>query len=151
MPLEDRVGLDQWSQQFVIRRGRSRVQWIPADFRLLARSDPAAEDMRQQLATQADAQHRQLFMQRLFDQAAFRDQVRVATSLSNLHRSTQNDQCLIAFQTRLGIGVAGKVYIANAMTTLAQHGVEDTQGFGSDMLQYQNAGHGLQGDRSGRD
>ena len=141
VPLINRSWTIQRGKYGIVRRDVGRFEIVPADFRSAARTDRRTEYMGHKLGAQADAEYRHIPRHRLFNQSTFSEQVRMGVGIVDLHRSAQHDQCLIAIQPWRGFGVAGEIDVADSVPVFAQHGIEQSQWLGGNMLQNQYAGH----------
>ena len=74
--------------------------------------------------------------------------MRALWMLIDIHRATQYHQPVIALGIELGIRVTLEVLEADAMAAASDQGIQRPKGFGGDVLEYKQAGHG--GRKSGK-
>lgn len=129
------------AEQPVAMGPRTGVQAVPANFGNGIRLYPSPHRCRQQLATEADAQHGLLRVHRLADELDFGLEVRELLHLVDIHRSTEHDEAVIPPNVRLGLRFAAEIHVADADSRRTQQRIEVAERFGGDVLEDEQFRH----------
>ena len=120
---------------------RTRMQAVPADFGNGIRLHPSAHCRRQQLATEADAEHGLLRIHRLADELDLGLEVRELLHLVDVHRTAEHDEAVVPANVRLGLRFAAEIHVADAESRRTQQRIEVAERFGGDVLEDEQFRH----------
>jgi hypothetical protein len=112
VPLKNGLGFTERTEQGVPFRLVGRRNVIPADLFFCVGVDGRAQCFRDQLSTEANAQHGKIAAQRRFDQLHFRDQVGQSIRIVYAHGPAQNDQPMITVQAGLRFGLPREIDVS---------------------------------------
>src|SRR5262245_12264410 len=100
-----------------------------------------AEDMSQQLRTEADAEHGLALLERALDRVELGLQVRPAVLILDVHGPAENDEAAVAIDVRLGVGVALEVVETNPMPACTNQRIERSERLDGDVLKDEQPRH----------
>ena len=128
-------------QRIAARRGAGR-HVEPADLRLGRAADVTTERVRQQLRSEADAEHGTPVIEGVADHAQLVREMRKALGLVDVHRTAQDDQRVVAVDLRLRLRVPREVDVADPEAFAAEVRVEGSENFVGGVLEDEKLGHG---------
>lgn len=128
-------------EQAVLVCVRSRMQPVPADLRHGVGMHVTAHRLRQQLATEADAEYRLLCQYCSTNDVDFGREVRKLLDLVHVHRAAQHHQAVVAADVGLGMRLAAEIDVADPEAGVAQQRVEVAEGFRRDVLEDEQFAH----------
>jgi hypothetical protein len=135
MPLKNLFRALKLGQQRIPFSLRCGADVIPADFFFTVGVDIRSERSGDQLRAEADAQHRQIPAHRFFDQFQLGAQMRELIGVVDPHRTAQNHQAVVTVETRLSIGMAREIHVANSKSGAFQQRIQRAENFMGHVLQ----------------